>query len=194
MERLAEQIPIYTIGYGNRSLEAFIALLQQYEIRYLVDLRSQPYSRFHPDFSRAAFEAKLKQQQMHYVFLGDKLGGRPQDTTCYVNGKVDYAILREKPFYLQGIQRLHMAWEKQACMVLMCSEQKPQECHRSKLIGNTLREKGIPVAHIDETGKLKTQEEVDDILSGGQLALFDDPTLNTKMSLSRKKYVLEEQE
>jgi uncharacterized protein (DUF488 family) len=75
----------------------------------------------------------------------------------------------------------------------MCSEQKPQECHRSKLIGNTLRKLGIEVAHIDESGELKTQEEVDNILSGGQLSLFDDPALNKKIGLSRKKYSPEEQ-
>jgi len=77
--------------------------------------------------------------------------------------------------------------------VLMCSEQKPQECHRSKLIGSTLCARGVEVAHIDETGKLKTQEKVENILSGGQLSLFDDSALNTKISLSRKKYILEEQ-
>lgn len=191
MERRA--LPIYTIGYGNRSLEEFLALLKQYEIQYLVDLRSQPYSRFHPDFARNALEARLKQQRIRYIFMGNKLGGRPQDTECYVNGKVDYTTLREKAFYQQGIQRLHTAWEKQARMALMCSEQKPQECHRSKLIGSTLRARGIEVAHIDEAGRLKTQEEVEHILSGGQLSLFDDPALNTKTSLSRKKYVLEEQ-
>ena len=193
MEKREGQPPIYTIGYGNRSLDEFMALLKQYEIQYLVDLRSQPYSRFHPDFSRNAIEARLKQQRIRYIFMGDKLGGRPQDTECYVNSKVDYAILREKAFYQQGIQRLHTAWEKQARMALMCSEQKPQECHRSKLIGNTLRDRGIEVAHIDEAGKLKTQAEVENILSGGQLSLFDDPALNTKISLSRKKYVLDEQ-
>lgn len=189
MERRAEQLPIYTIGYGNRSLAVFIDLLHQYGIRYLVDIRSQPYSRFHPDYTKAALEAALKQQQLRYVFLGDALGGRPQDTTCYVNGKVDYAILRTKPFYQQGIQRLRHAWEKQTRMVLMCSEQKPQECHRSKLIGNTLSELGIEVAHIDEAGLLKSQAAVEESLSGGQLTLFDDPALDKKIGLSRKKYL-----
>ena len=184
-----EPLPIYTIGYGNRSIDECIELLRHYKILYLVDLRSQPYSRFHPDFSRAALEGRLKREGLHYIFLGDRLGGRPQDETCYVNGKVDYAILREKPFYLEGIARLSRAREKGAHMVLMCSEQKPEECHRSKLIGHTLQEKGLEVAHIDETGRLKSQEEVDQALTGGQLSLFDDPALNPKTGLSRKKYM-----
>ncbi len=194
MEAQAKQLPIYTIGYGNRSIDEWIALLRHYKILYLVDIRSQPYSRFHPDFSKAALEGRLKSEGLHYIFLGDKLGGRPQDETCYVNGKVDYAILREKPFYLEGITRLSRAREKGARIALMCSEQKPEECHRSKLIGYTLRERGVDVAHIDESGKLKSQEEVDQMLTGGQLSLFDDPALNPKTGLSRKKYVRKEEQ
>jgi hypothetical protein len=41
-------IPIYTIGYGNRSIGDFVKLLQNYEIKFQVDIRSQPYSRFNP--------------------------------------------------------------------------------------------------------------------------------------------------
>lgn len=192
MEAQANQFPIYTIGYGNRSIGECITLMHRYTIEFLVDIRSQPYSRFHPDFSKVALEDKLKLENLRYIFLGDKLGGRPADETCYVNGKVDYAILREKQFYQEGIIRLCKAREKGARMVLMCSEQKPEECHRSKLIGYTLRERGIEVAHIDESGKLKSQEEVDHMLTGGQLLLFDDPALNPKTGLSRKKYVRRE--
>lgn len=186
MERRITQItqsaqpPVYTIGYGNRSSDDFLALLKRYDILYLVDIRSQPYSRFHPDFSKADLETRLKQQHIRYIFMGDKLGGRPQDADCYVNGKVDYAVLRAKRFYQQGIQLLRNAWEQQKRMALLCSEQKPQECHRSKLIGASLAAQGIAVAHIDETGELKSQEEVEALLSGGQLMLFDDPALNPK--------------
>jgi uncharacterized protein (DUF488 family) len=192
VEKQTERPPIFTIGYGNRPVEELIALLQHYKIEYLVDIRSQPYSRYHPDFSKAALEAKIKQQGLRYLFMGDKLGGRPEDADCYVNGKVDYAVLRAKPFYQQGVQRISTARERGARMALLCSEQKPQECHRGKLIGPTLREQGIEVAHIDEEGKLKSQEEVDLLLTGGQLSLFDDPMLNTKTGLSRKKYALED--
>ncbi len=183
--------PIYTIGYGNRSIEELVLLLQQYEIKFLIDIRSQPYSRFKPDFSREALEKHLKQYGIRYVFMGDTLGGRPTDSTCYVDGRVDYAKVRDKPFYQEGIKRLHGAWEKQVRVVLMCSEAKPQDCHRSKLIGNTLIEQCINVAHIDEVGELKTQEEVNQVLTDGQLSLFEQEpltSLNRKIGYSRKKY------
>jgi uncharacterized protein (DUF488 family) len=185
------RIPIYTIGYGNRSIEDFVKLLQQYDIRFLVDIRSQPYSKFHPDFSKEALEKSLKQYGMQYVFMGDALGGRPKDRACYVDGKVDYARVREQPFYQKGISYLRTAWEKQLYIALMCSEAKPQECHRSKLVGNTLIEQGIEVAHIDEAGAIKTQPQIDEMLTGGQLTLFSqEPSMpmNKKTGLSRKKY------
>ena len=139
------RVPIYTIGYGNRSIEDFVKVLQQYGIKFLVDIRSQPYSKFHPDFSKEALEKRLKQYGMQYVFMGDALGGRPKDSACYLNGKVDYAKVREQAFYQKGISYLRTAWEKQLCIALMCSEAKPQECHRSKLIGDTLIGQGIDV-------------------------------------------------
>ena len=153
-------VPIYTIGYGGRSIEEFISLLHHYDIEYLIDARSQPYSRYTPQFSKDALEKYLKQHNIRYIFMGDTLGGRPRDDTCYVDGKVDYAKVCAKTFYQQGITRLRTAWEKQLHVAIMCAEAKPQECHRSKLIGNTLIDQHIGIAHIDESGEIKKQEEI----------------------------------
>jgi len=185
--------PIYTIGYGKRSLEEFIELLKRYGIEFLIDIRSQPYSRFRPEFSKAALEKCLEEYAIRYIFMGDTLGGRPGDETCYVAGKVDYALVREKAFYHQGIARLQTAWQKQLPVTLLCSEARPQECHRGKLVGNTLMEQQIAVAHIDETGKIKTQQAINQDLTDGQLPLFEQEsliTLSGKVGRSRKKRAL----
>ena len=189
-------MPVYTIGYGNRSIEDFVRLLQMYGIKYLVDLRSQPYSRYKPEFSKAALEQYLQKQHIRYVFMGDTLGGRPEDAGCYTeDGKVDYNILREKDFYQRGIGRLRAAWEKQLPIALMCSELKPEECHRGKLVGNTLVEQGLIVTHIDESGNPKTQDEVNQFFAigqdNGQLSFLDADSqvaLNQKTGHSRKKH------
>ncbi len=184
-------IPVHTIGYGNRSFKEFVELLRQYDIKFLVDVRSQPYSRFKPEFSKELLEKQLRQCGIRYVFMGDTLGGRPDDSTCYVGGKVDYAGLREKSFYQEGINRVRTAWEKQLQFALMCAEVKPDECHRGKLIGNTLVELQIDVAHIDETGKIKTQAEVNQAIIGFQPSLFDQSlsvTSNSNVRFSRKIY------
>ena len=193
-ESLRPHIPVYTIGYGGRSIEQLIELLNRYEIEFLIDVRSQPYSRFHQQFSKDALENTLKQRRIGYIFMGDTLGGRPKDESCYLDGRVDYSKVREKDFFQQGINRLFSAWEKQIRFALMCAEVKPQECHRSKLIGNTLCHQNIEVAHIDEMGELKMQYEVNKLLLDDQLSLFDNqhtsPMLNEKINFSRKKYLL----
>ena len=182
--------PIYTIGHGNRSLAAFLELLQRYEIAHVIDVRSQPYSRYTPHFSRAALEHSLKEHHIRYVFMGDTLGGRPKDASCYREDKPQYDIIRTRPFYLQGIARLRIAWEKQLCVALLCSEAKPQECHRSKLIGNTLIEQQIQVSHIDEGGYCKDQQAINMLLTGGQQLLFEDLSpieVSGKIGRARKK-------
>lgn len=183
MEKSSIPIPIYTIGYGSRSIEELVEVLHQHEIVYLIDVRSAPYSRYKPEFSKAPLEAELTKRGIRYVFMGDTLGGRPDDEACYVNGNVDYEKVKAAAFYQHGIQRLHTAFMQQQRVVLMCSEGKPEECHRCKLIGATLTTQDIPVVHIDENGEELTQEQVVDRLTGGQLSMFGEHTFH-----SRKKY------
>jgi uncharacterized protein (DUF488 family) len=176
-------IPIFTIGYGARTVEELAAVLQAQRIEYLIDVRTAPYSRYKPEFSKDVLEAALKMYGIRYLYMGDSLGGRPDDPTCYVDGKVDYSRVQARPFYQAGIARIQAAFAQGRRVVLMCSEGKPEECHRAKLIGATLTSLGIPVAHIDENDELCTQAQVQERLDGPQLALFDEP-----LSTSRKRY------
>ena len=160
MGKLQEVVPIYTIGYGSRSIEQFIEVLREHEVAYLIDVRSAPYSRYKPEFSKEALDAELGRHDIRYVFMGDTLGGRPDDENCYdLEGKVDYAKLKITERYLGGIQRLQSAFDQQQRVVLMCSEGKPEQCHRSKLIGESLEEQNIPVTHIDENDELRSHDE-----------------------------------
>ncbi len=183
MEQPSTRIPIYTIGYGSRSIAALIELLHAHQIAYLIDVRSAPYSRYKPEFSKAPLASKLEQHGIRYVFMGDTLGGRPDDETCYVDGKVDYEKVKATESYQRGIERLRTAFSQQQSIVLMCSEGKPETCHRCKLIGATLTDENIAIMHIDENGEQTTQEQVIERLTGGQLSMFGDETFH-----SRKKY------
>ncbi len=176
---------VYTIGYGSRTLDELISTLQSHGVEYLVDVRSSPYSKFKPEFTKDALSVSLPDRGISYVFMGDTLGGRPDDPGCYINGKVDYVKLGESASYRKGIERLHTGIDKGFTLVLMCSEGKPQECHRGKLIGQTLQDEGIEVRHIDEVGEIKSQVEVIVSLTHGQQALFGTPPV---VSTSRKGY------
>ena len=151
---------IITVGYGNRSIEELIAVLRNESVQYLVDVRTSPRSRFKPEFSAEPLDASLKTVGIRYVFMGDSLGGRPPDPTCYEDGHVIYDVVRTKPFFAAGIERLMNAIRKDLRVCLLCSEGRPTDCHRSKLIGVALDALGIPVVHLGTEGEHQTQAEV----------------------------------
>lgn len=153
--------PLYTIGHGTRKSEIFLDLLKQFGIEYLIDVRSIPHSRFNPQYNKKILKAFLEQNGIRYVFMGDALGGRPKDPSCYdADGKVNYDKIKTKDFFHEGIERLKTAYQKNLTVAIMCSESKPQECHRSKLIGDVLDSDNIFISHIDETGQLKDHSTV----------------------------------
>jgi uncharacterized protein (DUF488 family) len=181
------RVPIYTIGYGARALVEFMDVLKAHDIAYLLDVRSTPYSRFKPEFSKDALAQALREAGIHYLYLGRQLGGQPEDPSCYVDGKVDYAAGSRLPAFQEGLDRVERAHRQGWRVALMCSEGKPELCHRSKLIGQSLKERGIPVLHIDENDHLLGQDEVIERITGGQLNLFGEPDFT-----SRKRYDLED--
>lgn len=183
-----EKKPLYTVGHGNRKPEAFLALLKELGIEYVIDVRSQPYSKFNPQFNQSDLKFFLERNGIKYVFMGDSIGGRPKDTSCYDDlGKVDYEEVKKKEFFQNGIDRLKTAYNKGINVVLMCSESKPCECHRSKLIGKVLTSDNIVLKHIDEKGKLKDQLTVINELNKGlsESDLWGNP-INTT---SRRAYL-----
>ncbi|RLS46864.1 MAG: DUF488 family protein [Planctomycetota bacterium] len=46
---------LFTIGHSNHTDEHFLGLLRQHEIDVLVDVRTQPYLQYSPQFNRAAW-------------------------------------------------------------------------------------------------------------------------------------------
>jgi uncharacterized protein (DUF488 family) len=176
---------IYTIGHGGRRIEAFLETLRQHDIAYVIDVRSKPYSRYQPDFSQSALQHHLQTAGVRYVFMGDTLGGRPDDPACYSDGKVDYVKVRGMPFYAEGIERLKKAYSQGLRVTLLCSEGRPENCHRSHLISQTLVDDGIPVTHIDQTDQSLSQDEVLARTHSSQMTM---PWLDGLRTTSRKSY------
>jgi uncharacterized protein (DUF488 family) len=44
---------ILTVGYGNRPLEWMIEFLRNESVQFLLDIRSNPQSKFTPDFPQS---------------------------------------------------------------------------------------------------------------------------------------------
>jgi len=164
--------PVYTIGHGTRAINDFIGILKLYAIDYLIDVRSRPYSAYNPHYIRENLKQSLEGNGITYVFMGDTLGGKPADASCYTNGRIDYEKVKQTIFFKEGILRLRTAYNKNLCIAIMCSESNPCHCHRSKLISEALAEQHIIVAHIDEKALIKTHEEVRKIIKPLENVLF----------------------
>src|SRR5678815_3928802 len=80
------RLPLFTIGYGTRSVDQLIAILKSNGIEFLLDVRSSPYSKFKPEFSKEVLRLSLERAQIRYLFVGDTLGGQPKDPACHTDG------------------------------------------------------------------------------------------------------------
>jgi len=50
---------IYSIGYATHTIESFINTLKKFNITAIADVRSQPYSKFKPEFNRENLKQAL---------------------------------------------------------------------------------------------------------------------------------------
>ena len=73
-------LTVYSIGHSNHSIETFIAMLEQYGIAVLCDVRSAPYSRHNPQYIKQNLQQSLLAHGIKYVFLGKELGARSNDS------------------------------------------------------------------------------------------------------------------
>ena len=147
---------LFTIGHSNHSLEAFIELLQRHGVTAVGDVRSHPYSRYVPQYSREPLKIALARQGIAYVLLGKELGARSENPSCYKQGKVQYDCLARQPQFAEGIQRVTKGM-KQYCVALMCAEKDPLECHRTLLVERKLHEAGLK-GHIHADGSPESQD------------------------------------
>lgn len=148
---------ILTVGHSTHSPEWFMALLKKHEVTALADVRTDPYSRYNPQFNKAEMERDLKANGIRYVFVGRELGARSKDPSVYVNGQVQYGLLGDTPLFLAGIDRLKHGLKKYR-IALMCSEKDPKDCHRAILIAPVLKKHDIEVVHILADGSLESHE------------------------------------
>ena len=149
---------IYTIGHSNHSWETFVELLRENGIEVVVDVRSKPVSRFAPFSNKRVFPNLLETIGIEYYFMGDSLGGRPDNQTLYAeDGKPDYHKMAGTELFKDGVSQLLRMMED-SVTAMMCSEEDPTKCHRRLLIGVALGEHGVECLHIRKGGMVVREE------------------------------------
>lgn len=163
---------VFTIGHSNHTVERFIQLLMEYKVNVLVDVRSQPYSKYASQFNMEQLKQTLLEAKIRYLHMGKELGGRPDRQDYYDSeGYVLYNKIAEDELFRQGIHRLETGIQDYR-VVLMCSEEDPSQCHRHLLISRILAKDGIDVNHIRGNGYLQPENELIAQEEKKQLRLF----------------------
>jgi uncharacterized protein (DUF488 family) len=169
---------LFTIGHSNHKIFDFLRLLRNHGITALVDVRSHPVSRVHPQFNKEVLAADLKKAKIAYVFLGRELGARRVESSCYVDGRAEHGRIAALPTFQEGLRRIREGIGRYR-ITLMCAERDPLDCHRGILICRHLRNEGISIQHILADGSLEPQRAFEkrlvyrlkiepDLFDGGQ--------------------------
>lgn len=167
---MSENSTLYSIGHGHKTITEFIGELCDCGIKFLIDVRTNPYSKWAPDFNQGVIEDWLTQAGVRYIYMGDSIGGKPQDDSCYdEEGFFDYQRMAKVPKFQIGLNRLVIANDKKLSVAIMCTETDPSQCHRSKLIGRELYfTHNINMCHIVEIGKYVPQTTIMTALTKGK--------------------------
>jgi uncharacterized protein (DUF488 family) len=142
---------VFTVGHSTLPIERFIALLQTYGVKRLVDIRTMPRSRHNPQFNDTSLAESLTARQIEYVHI-QALGGlrrahKDSPNTGWRNegfrGYADYMQGEEFRDALETLIRM----SRQERAAIMCAEAVPWRCHRS-LVADALSVRGIPAVEI----------------------------------------------
>lgn len=172
--------PLFTIGHSNYSSERLLELLEYHGVGALADVRSMPYSRYLPHFNKPALQEYLPQADIRYVFLGEELGARPNDPSCYVDGKAVYEKIAATEAFQKGLQRLLKGLQNYR-IALLCAEKDPLTCHRAILVCQHLVPSNLEIAHIHSDGELEFHEDLEERML--KLYNLQDPVPTNQLSL-----------
>ncbi len=165
---------IWTIGYGNLPLATFLERLAEEQITHLVDVRTNPVSSYMRDYDYSNIKQALAWSTVKYLYMGDRLGGKPNDASLTTEGRPDYEKIRADPRFLIAIAKvIEAATTPDRHICLMCGCSRPESCHRSTLLGEALAEKGAEMRHICPDRSILGQKEVMALRNAGQSNLFD---------------------
>ncbi len=151
---------VYTVGHSTQAQGQLLALLAEFGIRLLADIRSFPASRRHPWFSREALEAAVTAAGIEYHWFRE-LGGyrralRPDSphTGLRVTGFRNYADhMSTSEFQLAPRELMSLAGARTTAY--LCAERLYWRCHRM-LLSDFLTVRGWQVLHILGSGQTRS--------------------------------------
>ncbi len=154
----ASVLLLLTVGHGTLGSGELAALLASAGVQLVVDIRSAPGSRRHPQFGRQHMERWLPAAGIDYRWEKD-LGGHRRPVAGSVNTALRHPAFRGYADYMAtasfaaGLARL---LEDAAARptVAMCAESLWWHCHRRLVADAAVLLAGVAVCHLGHDGRL----------------------------------------
>jgi uncharacterized protein (DUF488 family) len=148
---------LLTYGHGTESAEGTVATLAGAGVTSLVDIRTAPGSRRHPQFARAAMEEWLPEAGIAYRWE-KRLGGfrKPGAGNPDVAWREDmfrgYAEHMRSADFRAAVDAV-LAEAESRPVAVMCSESLWWRCHRRLLADFVSVARGVEVRHLMHDGR-----------------------------------------
>jgi uncharacterized protein (DUF488 family) len=168
---------LWTVGHGTAGRQELAELLAGAGIESVVDVRTAPGSRRHPQFRREAMAGWLPEAGIGYRWER-ALGGWRKPDPASVNhvlrhpgfrGYADY--MRMPPFWaaLDGL----LAGAAKVPTTVLCSESLWWRCHRRLLADALVLLRGVEVLHLRHDGGVEPHRPTDGVRRDGDLLAYD---------------------
>jgi uncharacterized protein (DUF488 family) len=168
---------LLTIGHGTATAQELVALLGTAGLEHLVDVRTAPGSRRHPQFRRETMAGWLAEAGVAYRWEPE-LGGFRKPEPDSVNYVLRHPAFRGYADYMRGprfwaaLDRL-LAEAATARTVAMCSETLWWRCHRRLLADAAVLVRGAEVLHLDHRGGRERHRPTEGVRRDGDLLAYD---------------------
>jgi uncharacterized protein (DUF488 family) len=179
---------LYTVGHGRLTADDFVRVVTGVGIALVVDVRSQPGSRRHPQFGHDAMDSWLPEHGVAYRWEPG-LGGRrrPRADTPHValtepafRGYADYM---ETPAFRGALDRVLGDVDTLATAV-MCAESVWWRCHRRFVADAAVLLYSRPVRHLFHDGRLAQHRPMEEARVQGDRLVYDSGTVTLPGSAS----------
>lgn len=170
---------VYSIGYSGFSIDDFIDIIKKNEISLIVDVRSQPYSKYFLEYNKESLKKSLKYNGIYYRNYAKEFGARQEEMEFYSDdGYLDFELFAKSKNFLRGFEKLKQSMLQNYKFSLMCAEKNPINCHRTILIAREFYNAGYKIIHLLPNGTM-TQEDIEKCMlemyfpDREQIKLFD---------------------
>lgn len=155
---------IYTIGYSSFKIDEFVDVLKMYDINSLIDVRSNPTSKYYEDYNEYNLKRILKLNGVIYRNYKEEFGARQENTIYYPNGYLDFEMFVKSNQFLDGVKKIETGINLNYTFAFMCAEKDPSTCHRNIMVARDFYNREYDVKNILFDGTYEEQKSIEERL------------------------------